>query len=140
MTRFLLVAALSLCTLPTASATTLDLAMSIRPDGAPQTWTVDVTGGAPISTRAPGNDDWEIRLDVDEGAGAVTVDVGIYEVVTNKAGRERLVLTTEQTLTAAHGEPAALLYRFSDSMHWVRQQRKLGQRPTGLLLEVTPQA
>lgn len=125
-------------TMNTASAASVDLAFAVQPGGPDQRWTVEVQTAQETPTRVPGLEDWELRVTMDEAAGAVSLNVGLYEVVRSASGRERYLLTTEQSFSTVDGRAVAMLYRPSDSLHWMRKQRELGSKPTALYVEATP--
>lgn len=137
MTPLMLLAALS-STL--SHAASVDLAFAVQPDGPSQTWTVEVMYETEYTTRVPGSDDWELRVTMDETAGQVAVDVGLYEVIRSPSGRERYRLATQQQLTTQNDRSVAMLYRPPADLHWMRKQKSMGMRPSGVYVEVTPRA
>lgn len=124
---------------PDVQAATVDLSMSLRPDGEVHRWQVELDDSLHAATRAPGDEAWELHVDLSGPPDDLTLTLAVNEVVTGRLGRERLVLLTEQELHARSGESTGVLLRANDSTWWRKKGRELGYQPSGLLIEVTPQ-
>ncbi|MCB9741832.1 MAG: hypothetical protein H6740_04405 [Alphaproteobacteria bacterium] len=134
-----MVLSLVLSSLPVAEAATVELSLTLRPEGEVHTWQVELDESLQARTRAPGAPGWELQLQLEGPPEDLALEVAVMEVVTGALGRERLVLVTEQEVHAASGEAVGVLVRANNSMWWRKKERELGFRPSGLMVELTPQ-